>query len=72
MAKYLQHPKYSRSVDYLVLIDGSVFDVEVDYVKQEVQDALVFAVKEGLEHKHKELLVQSVQHNLPHVARVRD
>lgn len=32
-------------------------NVEVDNVKQQVQDPYVSAVQQGLEHKHEELLV---------------
>jgi len=38
-----------------------MFDVEIDHIKQQVQNSDVSTVQKSLEYKHEELLVQAVQ-----------
>lgn len=45
-----------------------MFDVEIDNIKQQVQNSDVATVQKSLEHKHEELLVQTVQHDLSLIA----
>lgn len=45
-----------------------MFDVEIDNIKQQVQNSDVATVQKSLEYKHEELLVEAVQHDLSLIA----
>lgn len=45
-----------------------MFYVEIDNIKQQVQNSDVATVQKSLEYKHEELLVQAVKHDLSIIA----
>jgi hypothetical protein len=57
MVQNLQHPEDSSRIDNFILIGCWVLDIEINNVKQQVQNDAVLRVKECLEDKHEELFI---------------
>jgi len=57
MVQNLQHPEDSSRIDNFILIGCWVLDIEINHVKQQVQNDAVLRVKECLEDKHEELFI---------------
>lgn len=72
MVQNLKHPKDSGRVNDLVLVFSLMFDVEVDHVEQQVENATVFGVQQRLEDKHEELFIKCVKGDLSHIALILD
>ena len=67
LVQNFEHPYNDRRLQNFFLVSGVMFDVEVDYIEQLVDDSRVLANQQSLEHEAKELFVQGIQSNVSRV-----